>query len=571
MQRDQAAYDRQPQPEAALGAVRCLGAPREEIEYLSQHPGIDPFALVAHVRDDPIAIALGREDDLLPLPAVLGGVVQQVGEDLNHPVRVDVDGQPVGRDRDAQGLALLAKQRESDLGGLRRDGGELHALSVQFDLAAGDARDIEQIVDQPTQVRNLALDDLELGIDLAAAAEDLERGHDRCQGVAQLVTQHGQELVLVVELALRLARRLFVGARLRDVVAHDERVRAVRPLRHSRDLLHPDDRAVLEHLAKGDHAQRARIGKAVRQVAGHLDVVARIDDAEDVLPEQLGRGVAEVLEGEAVHIAHHAAAVHGEEHRGRLIVEQARAPFAEAQFRLGALPLAQEVQLHDGEARLRRGGLDEVQLLTAQFAVLDDVVENEEIEPVGPLEERVPQQALDRHLPVHELVGAIQDQGRMRGRAVADERSAGASDLARGVCEELQRIHGVRRRDVAIGAQPLAESDCLLPRELHVVDERTIDSKGRPDDLYDRPKDFGSGAAAQDRAAQAVDGPRELQSPLLACHVRNPVVVSITRGEISIARAALRPIAPAATPRGGRRRNCIGRQKRARNGPAAAL
>ena len=75
-------------------------------------------------------------------------------------------------------------------------------------------RDVEQIVDQPHQVTDLALDDLLLAVgrDVAPQLHELERGDDRRQWVAQLVAQHGQELVLGPVRGLR-DRRAASGSR----------------------------------------------------------------------------------------------------------------------------------------------------------------------------------------------------------------------------------------------------------------------------------------------------------------------------------------------------------------------
>ena len=81
---------------------------------------------------------------------------------------------------------------------LASDLGSSTGSRCELDLAARDARDVEQVVDQARQVPHLALDDRALafaGVD-AAQAHQLQRGQDRRQRVAQLVAEHGQELVL---------------------------------------------------------------------------------------------------------------------------------------------------------------------------------------------------------------------------------------------------------------------------------------------------------------------------------------------------------------------------------------
>ena len=74
-------------------------------------------------------------------------------------------------------------------------------LAAQIDVAARDARDVQQVVDQPREVLHLPLDHVarpgELRIGQRAPAHDLDRVADRRERIAQLVREHGEELVLV--------------------------------------------------------------------------------------------------------------------------------------------------------------------------------------------------------------------------------------------------------------------------------------------------------------------------------------------------------------------------------------
>ena len=81
----------------------------------------------------------------------------------------------------------------------------------ELDLAARDARDVEQVVDEPGEVVDLALDDLATrGSSSPAHAHQLERGDDRRERIAELVAEHREELVLpLLRLASDLRRRLW--------------------------------------------------------------------------------------------------------------------------------------------------------------------------------------------------------------------------------------------------------------------------------------------------------------------------------------------------------------------------
>ncbi len=78
-------------------------------------------------------------------------------------------------------------------------------LLLDLDLAAGDAGDVEEVVDQPGQVADLALDHRALARRALAHLDQLEGGEDRGQGVPQLVAEHGEELVLAAAGRLGLA------------------------------------------------------------------------------------------------------------------------------------------------------------------------------------------------------------------------------------------------------------------------------------------------------------------------------------------------------------------------------
>src|SRR4051812_39034002 len=90
---------------------------------------------------------------------------------------------------------------------------EAHQLAADRELAARDARDVEEIVDEPRHLVDLAVDHrarpFELRREAALLGEQRDRVADRRERVAQLVRQHGEELVLApVGFAQRLLRLL---------------------------------------------------------------------------------------------------------------------------------------------------------------------------------------------------------------------------------------------------------------------------------------------------------------------------------------------------------------------------
>src|SRR5271165_2735644 len=94
-------------------------------------------------------------------------------------------------------------------------GPQVERFDSKFDLALADACDVKQIVHQPRQLLNLTIDDirdlLELSIARTPDAEEMNRVTDRGERVAQLVPEHGQELILAAACFLKGAQRTRLG------------------------------------------------------------------------------------------------------------------------------------------------------------------------------------------------------------------------------------------------------------------------------------------------------------------------------------------------------------------------
>jgi hypothetical protein len=173
---------------------------------------------------------------------VPGGIRKEVGHDLRQPDGIAMDLQAIRRDLHSQMVPALLQQRARHFDPLGDRGGQLDRLLPDLDLAAGDAGDVEQIVQQACEVLHLALEDAHVALrHLAAHPEDLESRHDRRQGVAELVTEHGQELVLRAARGLRLDPRGFsLGEVLvaLPLAAPQELCRALQGLSEARHLRH---------------------------------------------------------------------------------------------------------------------------------------------------------------------------------------------------------------------------------------------------------------------------------------------------------------------------------------------
>jgi hypothetical protein len=233
-----------------------------------------------------VGSALQLDRDRLLGQRELGGVVEQVADDLRQPHRIGAHphrrfgNSHVGRAATLQGrLAQLERARD--------DVADVDALAAQLDLARGDPRDVEQVVDHPREVRDLALDHLPLAVGRRVAPRHhLERGDDRRERIAQLVAEHREELVLGAVGDLGVAQRVARLAEEADVV---ERERGV-----LREL--DDAGAVL--LAEA--AARRRLQRAHR--ADHAAARDERDDARGAQAE-VDDEAAKVEVGEALDVA----------------------------------------------------------------------------------------------------------------------------------------------------------------------------------------------------------------------------------------------------------------------------
>ena len=114
---DQAADQGQADAEPPLGAVERAVGLGEQVEDAREQLRGDPDAGVADPDDRLVALSAGLQRDPAPRLGVLGGVVQQVGEDLLEPGRVGLAGARLRGERDRQLVAAGLDQRPGGLDG----------------------------------------------------------------------------------------------------------------------------------------------------------------------------------------------------------------------------------------------------------------------------------------------------------------------------------------------------------------------------------------------------------------------------------------------------------------------
>jgi hypothetical protein len=155
-------------------------------------------------------LSLTRTTALSPGRGVFAGVAQQIGEDLLQTGRVGLERQRLLRQRYVQSVLPFFQVGTHPLQAALQHRGKVERPLAQLDLALRDARDVEQVIDEPYQVVDLPLHNahqpLDLGVAAALEPQHLQGGPQRGKRVAQLVTQHGQEYVLA---AVGLAQGLF--------------------------------------------------------------------------------------------------------------------------------------------------------------------------------------------------------------------------------------------------------------------------------------------------------------------------------------------------------------------------
>ena len=139
----------------------------------------------------------------------LGGIVQDVGQDLDEANTIAIDHQCLGRNARGDAVFLDLDRFTAGLQGVGDDVSNVNRFATQRDPAHRQARNVQEVVDQPDEMLDLALHRLpHLGPDLQILRPRLDREGvtDGCERVAQLVREHRQELVLA---AVSLAQRFF--------------------------------------------------------------------------------------------------------------------------------------------------------------------------------------------------------------------------------------------------------------------------------------------------------------------------------------------------------------------------
>src|SRR4051812_48697314 len=121
--------------------------------------GGDTNAGVLNPDDSLLLLPLGHDRDPTAVLAVLGGVVQEVYDYLFNPSRVGVYPDRIGRGGYRQFVLVGVDEGSARLNRQVDDGLQLDGLLLELNLVPGDAAHVQQVVYQPGQLPNLAVDD----------------------------------------------------------------------------------------------------------------------------------------------------------------------------------------------------------------------------------------------------------------------------------------------------------------------------------------------------------------------------------------------------------------------------
>ncbi len=199
VQLDQIAHQREADAQPALRMPSARMALRKHVENVRQRIGRDSGAIVVHRDHHVLTFAARAQRDAAARCGVLGGIVEQVGEDLReaHHVRLQHDRLRGKRHRELVLRGVDQRPARLERGVDHRC--EIDRLLTQLDLAQRDSGHFHQVVDQPRHVADLPIHHLQ---DTRPALAELrqpqhaDRVADRRERIAQLMREHREERVL---------------------------------------------------------------------------------------------------------------------------------------------------------------------------------------------------------------------------------------------------------------------------------------------------------------------------------------------------------------------------------------
>ncbi len=156
-----------------------------------------------------------RNGDATAVRRELDGVAEQVAHHLLQAPRITVDGTDAGGDVEGELESLGVRRWPGGVDGLLDGCREVDGPQVEEELSRDDARDVEQVVDEPRLATGGPLDRGARPLDPRVLGrrllEDVRRHQHRAQRRPQLVRERGEKQVLRAIRALGLEPRLLLG------------------------------------------------------------------------------------------------------------------------------------------------------------------------------------------------------------------------------------------------------------------------------------------------------------------------------------------------------------------------
>ena len=157
---DEPPHDRESEAQATVRTIERRRPLHEQFERMSENVIGHPLSVVAHA-DDGRSIFLRRaHGDRPTFPRELRRVVNEIGDRLGEPHRIDIERDRFTRHVDRDVLSPLLDQMPPHIDRLGHHLRQRDAPPLERDDAARDARDVEQIIDETPQMTRLPADDL---------------------------------------------------------------------------------------------------------------------------------------------------------------------------------------------------------------------------------------------------------------------------------------------------------------------------------------------------------------------------------------------------------------------------